>query len=210
VWTVADVEVRRASSQGSVSIQTHSSELSHHRKESIGAIGRRIEASRIMFFCDRSIFTVLGKCYLRWSNPRTMHPSNIDSVTDQLICRRDDASTLTLCCKMQGSSQPLYITHGTEVYPAGISLTSGPGSVERNCTNSKNFSAIRINFPNKLGKPPSTTSSCIIFINKSLGADAFGKEFELCCQRWRVKAAQLKSQRNLQQNPVIESTSHFH
>jgi hypothetical protein len=210
VWTVADFGPRRASSQSAVSVQTQSSELLHHRKESIGAIGRRIEASRILFFCDRSIFTVLGKCDLQWKSPRTTHTSNIDSVTDQMVCRRDDASTLTLCCKIQGNSLPLYITHGTDVYPAGISLTSGTGSVERSCTDSKIFSAIRVTFPNKLGELSSTTPSCIIFIDQFLGADAFGKEFELCYQRWLVKAAQLKSHRNLQQNPIIESTSHFH
>jgi hypothetical protein len=45
------------------SAQTQSSEstLSSHRKDLVEAIGERIEASRILFFCDASILTVLGE-----------------------------------------------------------------------------------------------------------------------------------------------------
>jgi hypothetical protein len=65
VWTMVDSGARRGFAQSLHPIQTRSSEstLSSRRKDSVEAIGERIEASRILFFCDASIITVLGETF---------------------------------------------------------------------------------------------------------------------------------------------------
>jgi hypothetical protein len=60
---MVDSGARRDSGQSLRSVRAQSAEstLSSHRKSSVEAIGERIEASRILFFCDTLIITVLSE-----------------------------------------------------------------------------------------------------------------------------------------------------
>jgi hypothetical protein len=57
------------------------SSLGPQRRDPVEAISQRIEASRILFFCDSSIYTILGESPIhdvgqRRSNGRASHQSN--------------------------------------------------------------------------------------------------------------------------------------
>lgn len=114
-------------------------------------------------------------------------------VTNETDLRKDNATSLTIFCLAGGTAHlPMYITRGTLERPAGMPMNFSPTSRAGNSTKDiKEYSSIRLEFPD------------------SEGMQAFIEDFGECRRKWSEKAAKLKSQRDLQRSPIIESKSHF-
>lgn len=104
----------------------------------------------------------------------------------------------------------MYITRGTLERPAGMSMNFSPTSRAGNSTkDTKEYSSIRLEFPDSESKtliyyPLQFRSS-----HGYLGMQVFIYDFGECRQKWFEKAAKLKSLRDLQRSPIIESKSYF-
>lgn len=113
-------------------------------------------------------------------------------VTDETNLR-EDATSLTIFCLAGGTAHlPMYIARGTLERPAGMPMNFSPTSRAGNSTEgTKEYSSIQLKFPDPEGM------------------QAFIDDFGKCRQKWFRKAAKLKSQRDLQRSPIIESKSSF-
>ncbi|OCK92796.1 uncharacterized protein K441DRAFT_662410 [Cenococcum geophilum 1.58] len=114
-------------------------------------------------------------------------------VTNETNLKKDNATSLTIFCLAGRTAHlPMYITKGTLERPAGMPMNFSPMSRAGNSTRDiKEYSSIRLEFPN------------------SERMQAFIDDFGECRQKWFEKAAKLKSQRDLQRSPIIESKSYF-
>ena len=138
-------------SQKSVESPRSASSLGPQRHDSVGAISQRIEASRILFFCESSIYTIISE-----SPAHDIANILIDQqVTNQIHLRREDSgNSLTLYCGTErNGSLPIHITEGTAERPAGIplSFSSTSRDLHHSNINCREYSSIQVIFPNRDG-----------------------------------------------------------